>query len=72
MFDLSQSGRFVWTDGSFWNYQIWTPGEPNHRFSNREDCVEMNWNRKQRGFFFKICNFKKPKIFVELFIYQVG
>ncbi|KAG1956437.1 galactose-specific lectin nattectin-like [Pimephales promelas] len=43
-FELFQSGRFVWTDGSFWNYQIWTPGEPKHRFSNREDCVEMNWN----------------------------
>uniref|UniRef100_A0A8C1ETC8 C-type lectin domain-containing protein n=1 Tax=Cyprinus carpio carpio TaxID=630221 RepID=A0A8C1ETC8_CYPCA len=41
---LSQSGKFIWTDGSSWNYQIWTPGEANHVFSYREDCVEMNWS----------------------------
>ncbi|ROI47859.1 Lectin [Anabarilius grahami] len=43
-FEFFQSGKFVWTDGSSWNYQIWTPGEPNHVFTYREDCVEMNWN----------------------------
>uniref|UniRef100_A0A8C2FYZ6 C-type lectin domain-containing protein n=1 Tax=Cyprinus carpio TaxID=7962 RepID=A0A8C2FYZ6_CYPCA len=43
---LSQSGRFIWTDGSSWNYQIWTLGEPNTVFSYKEDCVEMNWNCK--------------------------
>uniref|UniRef100_A0A8C2FZR7 C-type lectin domain-containing protein n=1 Tax=Cyprinus carpio TaxID=7962 RepID=A0A8C2FZR7_CYPCA len=38
--------RFIWTDGSSWNYQIWTLGEPNTVFSYKEDCVEMNWNCK--------------------------
>ncbi|KAF4118532.1 galactose-specific lectin nattectin-like isoform X2 [Onychostoma macrolepis] len=43
-FEFFQSGRFIWTDGSSWNYQMWTPGEPKHVFSYKEDCVEMNWN----------------------------
>uniref|UniRef100_A0A8C1LCQ8 C-type lectin domain-containing protein n=1 Tax=Cyprinus carpio TaxID=7962 RepID=A0A8C1LCQ8_CYPCA len=45
-FEFFQSGRFIWTDGSSWNYQIWTLGEPNTVFSYKEDCVEMNWNCK--------------------------
>uniref|UniRef100_A0A673NC49 C-type lectin domain-containing protein n=1 Tax=Sinocyclocheilus rhinocerous TaxID=307959 RepID=A0A673NC49_9TELE len=32
-FEFFQSGRFIWTDGSSWNYQIWTPGEPKHIFN---------------------------------------
>uniref|UniRef100_A0A672QHR2 C-type lectin domain-containing protein n=1 Tax=Sinocyclocheilus grahami TaxID=75366 RepID=A0A672QHR2_SINGR len=35
--------EFIWTDGSSWNYQIWTPGEPNHIFTTKK-TVEMNWN----------------------------
>ncbi|KAL1023593.1 hypothetical protein UPYG_G00043280 [Umbra pygmaea] len=45
-FELFQSGKMVWTDGSQWNYENWVPGEPNNRWTNAEDCVEMNWSRK--------------------------
>ncbi|KAM9528946.1 lectin-like isoform 1-T1 [Salvelinus alpinus] len=44
-FELFQSGKFVWTDGSSWNFDAWTPGEPISRWTSREDCVEMNWSR---------------------------
>eukprot|EP00063_Salmo_salar_P076029 XP_014050864.1 PREDICTED: lectin-like [Salmo salar] len=43
-FELFQSGKFVWTDGSSWNFDAWTPGEPISRWTSREDCVEMNWS----------------------------
>ncbi|XP_016323573.1 galactose-specific lectin nattectin-like [Sinocyclocheilus anshuiensis] len=42
-FELFQSGQFIWIDGSFWDFQIWTRGEPNHMYTSSEECVEMNW-----------------------------
>ncbi|RXN20031.1 lectin-like protein [Labeo rohita] len=42
-FELFKSGVFLWTDGSFWDFQIWTRGEPNHMYTSTEECVEMNW-----------------------------
>ncbi|XP_056312613.1 galactose-specific lectin nattectin-like [Danio aesculapii] len=45
-FRLLQSHRFLWLDGSAWNYDEWVPGEPNHNFTN-EECVELNW--KEHG-----------------------
>ncbi|CAM4482202.1 unnamed protein product [Leuciscus chuanchicus] len=42
-FEFFKSGKFFWIDGSHWNYQIWTQGEPNHMYTNTEECVEMNW-----------------------------
>uniref|UniRef100_A0A8C7FUQ6 Si:dkey-9i23.5 n=1 Tax=Oncorhynchus kisutch TaxID=8019 RepID=A0A8C7FUQ6_ONCKI len=44
-FELFKSGKFVWTDGSSWNFEAWTPGEPISRWTSREDCVEMNWSK---------------------------
>uniref|UniRef100_A0A3B3S0A0 C-type lectin domain-containing protein n=1 Tax=Paramormyrops kingsleyae TaxID=1676925 RepID=A0A3B3S0A0_9TELE len=46
---LYKSNRFIWTDGSRWNFQKWAPGEPNNLWNN-ENCVESyiqytgNWN----------------------------
>ncbi|XP_073699393.1 lectin-like [Garra rufa] len=42
-FELFKSGQFLWLDGSFWDFQIWTRGEPNHMYTSSEECVEMNW-----------------------------
>ncbi|KAK9981240.1 hypothetical protein ABG768_000793 [Culter alburnus] len=38
-FRLFQTDKFRWTDGSYWDYESWVPGEP-----KQEECVEMNWN----------------------------
>uniref|UniRef100_A0A4W5NU03 Si:dkey-9i23.5 n=1 Tax=Hucho hucho TaxID=62062 RepID=A0A4W5NU03_9TELE len=46
-FELFKSGKFVWTDGSSWNFEAWTPGEPISRWTSHEDCVEMNWSSKR-------------------------
>ncbi|XP_050960513.1 C-type Lectin CRL-like isoform X3 [Labeo rohita] len=48
-FELFQSGTFLWTDGSFWDFQIWNRGEPNHLYTRINECVEMiskagQWN----------------------------
>ncbi|XP_056591562.1 lectin-like [Triplophysa dalaica] len=43
-YEFFKSGKFLWIDGTFWDYQIWTPGEPNNLFKGVEECVEMNWN----------------------------
>ncbi|XP_051560030.1 lectin-like [Myxocyprinus asiaticus] len=43
-YEFFKTGKFFWTDGSHWDYEIWTPGEPNNIFTSTEDCVEMNWN----------------------------
>ncbi|KAG9345584.1 hypothetical protein JZ751_008728 [Albula glossodonta] len=40
--ELFMSNKFVWTDGSPWNFQMWVPGQPDNT-QNKEDCVEMNW-----------------------------
>uniref|UniRef100_A0A8C2K1G0 C-type lectin domain-containing protein n=1 Tax=Cyprinus carpio TaxID=7962 RepID=A0A8C2K1G0_CYPCA len=42
-FEFLKSGKFFWLDGSFWNFQIWTRGEPNNMYTSSEECVEMNW-----------------------------
>ncbi|XP_026116495.1 lectin-like [Carassius auratus] len=42
-FELFKSGQFLWLDGSYWDYEIWTRGEPNHMYTSTEECVEMNW-----------------------------
>ncbi|XP_048826642.1 lectin-like [Brienomyrus brachyistius] len=41
--ELFQSKKFIWTDGSLWNFEKWVPGQPDNTH-NAEDCVEMNWN----------------------------
>ncbi|XP_075896196.1 uncharacterized protein LOC142897626 [Nelusetta ayraudi] len=35
-----QTNRFIWLDGSQWNYEDWLSGEPNHT-SGLENCVEL-------------------------------
>uniref|UniRef100_A0A8C1MW59 C-type lectin domain-containing protein n=1 Tax=Cyprinus carpio TaxID=7962 RepID=A0A8C1MW59_CYPCA len=42
-FELFKSGQFLWVDGSNWDFQIWTRGEPNHMYTSIEECAEMNW-----------------------------
>ncbi|XP_065121395.1 lectin-like [Paramisgurnus dabryanus] len=60
-YELFQSGKFLWTDGSFWDYEDWTPGEPSNLYSSTEECVEMNW--KDAGKWNDdSCNFKKNYI----------
>ncbi|XP_048861449.1 lectin-like [Brienomyrus brachyistius] len=39
---LGQSKKFIWTDGSLWNFKKWVPGQPDDT-QNIENCVEMNW-----------------------------
>ncbi|XP_041088462.1 lectin-like [Polyodon spathula] len=41
-FELFRSEKFVWIDGSEWNYNPWVPGQPDNT-ANTEDCVEINW-----------------------------
>ncbi|XP_065121398.1 lectin-like [Paramisgurnus dabryanus] len=71
-YELFQSGKFLWTDGSFWDYAVWTPGEPSNLYSRREECVEMNWKvvgkwndhgcNSRKGY---ICAFKRKRIMDE-------
>ncbi|XP_026103534.1 galactose-specific lectin nattectin-like [Carassius auratus] len=39
--DAVHEGVWLWSDGSKFNYQIWSPGEPND--DKNEDCLEMNY-----------------------------
>ncbi|XP_030640045.1 lectin-like [Chanos chanos] len=41
-FELFMSGKFIWTDGSTWDYSAWAPGEPTYRHKGYVDCLEMN------------------------------
>ncbi|KAG7462039.1 hypothetical protein MATL_G00198470 [Megalops atlanticus] len=41
--EMFRSKKFIWTDGSPWNYKAWVPGQPDNT-NNVEDCVEMNWS----------------------------
>ncbi|XP_048052862.1 lectin-like [Megalobrama amblycephala] len=47
-FEFFKSGKFFWLDGSLWDYQVWTRGEPNHIYTATEECVEMNWKEVGR------------------------
>ncbi|XP_072554036.1 lectin-like isoform X2 [Paramormyrops kingsleyae] len=38
---VGQTNKFMWTDGSPWNFEKWVPGQPDT--GNIENCVEMNW-----------------------------
>uniref|UniRef100_A0A3B3Q4E7 C-type lectin domain-containing protein n=1 Tax=Paramormyrops kingsleyae TaxID=1676925 RepID=A0A3B3Q4E7_9TELE len=44
--ELFQSKKFIWTDGSVWDFKKWVPGQPDNT-NNTEDCVEMNWKTRQ-------------------------
>uniref|UniRef100_A0A3B3Q1W8 C-type lectin domain-containing protein n=1 Tax=Paramormyrops kingsleyae TaxID=1676925 RepID=A0A3B3Q1W8_9TELE len=44
--ELFQSKKFIWTDGSVWDFKKWVPGQPDNT-NNTEDCVEMNWKSKK-------------------------
>uniref|UniRef100_H2ZUB7 C-type lectin domain-containing protein n=2 Tax=Latimeria chalumnae TaxID=7897 RepID=H2ZUB7_LATCH len=46
-FELFKSYKFIWTDGSSWNYNNWVPGQPDNT-ANVEDCVEMNWHTRSK------------------------
>ncbi|KAG5264400.1 hypothetical protein AALO_G00253380 [Alosa alosa] len=39
-FKIPHSGKFVWTDGSNWDYTNWVQGEPN----GNGDCVQINYD----------------------------
>uniref|UniRef100_A0A3Q1EPN8 Si:ch211-160b11.4 n=1 Tax=Acanthochromis polyacanthus TaxID=80966 RepID=A0A3Q1EPN8_9TELE len=43
------TGRFVWLDGSLWDYSDWLVGEPNHT-ANKEECLEVLANGKFNDF----------------------
>ncbi|XP_059410407.1 lectin-like isoform X2 [Carassius carassius] len=43
-FELFKSGKFLWLDGSYWDYDNWNIGQPSNLYTNTEECVEMNWN----------------------------
>nr|XP_014353404.1 PREDICTED: lectin-like [Latimeria chalumnae] len=45
-FELFNSGHYMWTDGSFFDFVNWVPGEPTQTFRTAEDCMEMNWHSK--------------------------
>lgn len=36
----AQTNRFIWLDGSRWQYADWLSGEPNHT-AGLENCVEV-------------------------------
>ncbi|KAL4641710.1 C-type lectin lectoxin-Thr1-like [Arapaima gigas] len=62
--ELFKSNKFIWTDGSLWNFEFWVPGQPDNT-GNEEDCVEMNWKNTghwndDRCHFLKsyVCSFK--------------
>ncbi|XP_023147638.1 pinin [Amphiprion ocellaris] len=43
------TGRFVWLDGSFWDYSDWLYREPNNT-ANKEECLEVLGNGKFNDF----------------------
>uniref|UniRef100_A0A8C1XCF3 C-type lectin domain-containing protein n=1 Tax=Cyprinus carpio TaxID=7962 RepID=A0A8C1XCF3_CYPCA len=47
-FELFKSGKFLWLDGSNWDFQKWKHGEPSQIYTSIEECVEMNWHGKNR------------------------
>ncbi|XP_050958297.1 lectin-like [Labeo rohita] len=60
-FELFQSGKFLWLDGSFWDYEIWTTGEPTNIYNSKEECLEMNWKETGR-WNDDACSYKKNYI----------
>uniref|UniRef100_A0A8B9KKX6 C-type lectin domain-containing protein n=1 Tax=Astyanax mexicanus TaxID=7994 RepID=A0A8B9KKX6_ASTMX len=55
--DAGQLGKWVWTDGSAFDYSIWSNGQPD-KYSPLEQCVEINYLDFHISVFFKfLCNF---------------
>lgn len=46
--DRAREGKFVWSDGSRYNYSLWSKGEPNN-YRKKEDCVVINYTKNNEG-----------------------
>lgn len=59
---LLKTRRFIWIDGSRWNFVRWAPGEPNNAW-NAEECTEMYISHQSAGYWNDIsCSYSKPFI----------
>ncbi|XP_031416906.1 ladderlectin-like isoform X2 [Clupea harengus] len=41
-YDAVEEGRWLWSDGSRFDYTDWSPGEPNNQYGG-EHCIEINF-----------------------------
>ncbi|XP_051745573.1 galactose-specific lectin nattectin-like [Ctenopharyngodon idella] len=41
--DAVEEGKWLWSDGTRMNFQIWSPGNPNN-YAGTEHCLEMNYD----------------------------
>ncbi|XP_043932650.1 lectin-like [Protopterus annectens] len=54
--------RFIWLDGSRWNFARWGPGEPNNVYG-REECIEMYTSHYRPGYWNDLfCSYSRPFI----------
>ncbi|XP_072222510.1 ladderlectin-like [Leuresthes tenuis] len=42
-FDAVADRRWLWSDGSHFDYRRWAQGEPNNHRGRREPCIEINF-----------------------------
>uniref|UniRef100_A0A3Q3N4A3 C-type lectin domain-containing protein n=1 Tax=Labrus bergylta TaxID=56723 RepID=A0A3Q3N4A3_9LABR len=40
--DAQQERTWLWSDGSYYNFGYWCPGEPNNQYGNQH-CLQMNF-----------------------------
>ncbi|KAL0962695.1 hypothetical protein UPYG_G00344110 [Umbra pygmaea] len=59
-YDAIKEGLWLWSDGSRFNYQKWSPGQPDNRAS-LEHCMEMNF-QTERGQNDNVCSLQRPFI----------
>jgi len=64
--DQAHEGRWVWSDGSPWDYTNWSPPGPSNTngwWGNGEDCA-MIWNDNKRLWNDMACNYHFPGSYV--------
>uniref|UniRef100_A0AAY5KXX9 C-type lectin domain-containing protein n=1 Tax=Esox lucius TaxID=8010 RepID=A0AAY5KXX9_ESOLU len=60
--EMTQDGRWSWSDGSKFNYKNWAKGKPENFDPARRPCIQMNYGGTKHRWNDATCGMKFPSL----------